>query len=125
MPQANEFKTESLRVTRGRCEVFRGWPGLLVLMVAVGLTGCASEHGSAGTKTGILDKQDRVHADRALIAVLRQIDREGVVHGVSDGTPMGHDLDFYRRIPNLPTPYGQALTMLLLIDVLLEEDAEA
>ncbi|MEI3854959.1 MULTISPECIES: TolC family protein [unclassified Ensifer] len=51
MPQANEFKTESLRVTRGRCEVFRGWPGLLVLTVAVGLTGCASEHGSAGTKT--------------------------------------------------------------------------
>jgi unsaturated rhamnogalacturonyl hydrolase len=33
---------------------------------------------------------------------------------------MGHDLDFYRRIPNLPTPYGQALTMLLLIDVFLK-----
>jgi unsaturated rhamnogalacturonyl hydrolase len=33
---------------------------------------------------------------------------------------MGHDLDFYRRIPNVPTPYGQALTMLLLTEVFLE-----
>lgn len=73
-----------------------------------------------GIEAGILPEADRVHADLALMAVLRQIDQEGVVHGVSDGTPMGHDLDFYRRIPNLPTPYGQALTMLLLIDVLLK-----
>ncbi|MBB3916774.1 glycoside hydrolase family 88/105 protein [Rhizobium fabae] len=69
---------------------------------------------------GILDKSDKVHAERALAAVLAEIDEEGVVHGVSDGTPMGHDLDFYRRIPNLPTPYGQALTMLLLTEVLIE-----
>ena len=69
---------------------------------------------------GILDKDDRAHAERALAAVLAQIDEEGVVHGVSDGTPMGHDLDFYRRIPNVPTPYGQALTMLLLTEVFLE-----
>ncbi|MDU0359125.1 glycoside hydrolase family 88 protein [Rhizobium sp. 25PS6] len=69
---------------------------------------------------GILDKDDRTYAERALAAVLAQIDEEGVVHGVSDGTPMGHDLDFYRRIPNVPTPYGQALTMLLLTEVFLE-----
>ncbi|MGO8654300.1 glycoside hydrolase family 88 protein, partial [Rhizobium ruizarguesonis] len=62
----------------------------------------------------------RAYAERALAAVLAQIDEEGVVHGVSDGTPMGHDLDFYRRIPNVPTPYGQALTMLLLTEVFLE-----
>ncbi|WP_104841058.1 glycoside hydrolase family 88 protein [Sinorhizobium fredii] len=78
-----------------------------------------------GIEAGILRQEDRVHADRALMAVLGQIDAEGVVQGVSDGTPMGHDLDFYRRIPNLPTPYGQALTMLLLIDVLLEEDTKS
>ncbi|EJZ18883.1 glycoside hydrolase family 88 protein, partial [Rhizobium sp. Pop5] len=69
---------------------------------------------------GILDESDKVYAERALAAVLAEIDEEGVVHGVSDGTPMGHDLDFYRRIPNLPTPYGQALTMLLLTEVLIE-----
>jgi unsaturated rhamnogalacturonyl hydrolase len=76
-----------------------------------------------GIEAGILSEDVRVHAERALMAVLSQIDEEGVVHGVSDGTPMGHDLDFYRRIPNLPTPYGQALTMLLLIDVLLKGGA--
>ncbi|WP_086998508.1 glycoside hydrolase family 88/105 protein [Rhizobium sullae] len=73
---------------------------------------------------GILDNSDRAHAERALAAVLARIDEEGVVHGVSDGTPMGHDLDFYRRIPNVPTPYGQALTMLLLTEVLLERGHE-
>ncbi|MGV1941447.1 glycoside hydrolase family 88/105 protein [Agrobacterium sp. 22-211-1] len=73
-----------------------------------------------GIEAGILGEENRPHAERALKAVLGNIDDEGVVHGVSDGTPMGHDLDFYRRIPNLPTPYGQALTMLLLIDVFLK-----
>ncbi|MDQ0457857.1 beta-galactosidase BglB [Rhizobium paknamense] len=73
-----------------------------------------------GIEAGILAPSDKVHADRALAAVLGKIDAEGVVHGVSDGTPMGHDLDFYRRIPNLPTPYGQALAMLLLIDVMMK-----
>lgn len=78
-----------------------------------------------GIKSGILNPEDRSNAERALEAVLGNIDAQGVVHGVSDGTPMGHDLDFYRRIPNLPTPYGQALTMLLLTDVFLEENMAA
>jgi len=78
-----------------------------------------------GIEAGILSNDNRPLADDALKAVLGNIDADGVVHGVSDGTPMGHDLDFYRRIPNLPTPYGQALTMLLLIDVSLEEDKAA
>jgi unsaturated rhamnogalacturonyl hydrolase len=78
-----------------------------------------------GIDAGILDPSDRVHAERALSAVLSQVDDEGVVQGVSDGTPMGHDLDFYRRIPNLPTPYGQALTMLLLTEVLLQGEEGA
>jgi len=78
-----------------------------------------------GIEAGILSADYRAMADNALNAVLGHIDADGVVHGVSDGTPMGHDLDFYRRIPNLPTPYGQALTMLLLIDVSLEQDRAA
>jgi unsaturated rhamnogalacturonyl hydrolase len=76
-------------------------------------------------EAGILPEADRQHAELALSAVLSQIDAEGVVHGVSDGTPMGPDLEFYRRIPNLPTPYGQALTMLLLIDVLVRSERTA
>ena len=46
------------------------------------------------------------------------IGEDGIVLEVSDGTPMGHDLDFYRRIPNVPAPYGQALVMLLLVETL-------
>ncbi|MVA18444.1 glycoside hydrolase family 105 protein [Agrobacterium vitis] len=76
-----------------------------------------------GIEAGILPVEDKLHADRALAAVLRHIDDEGVVLGVSDGTPMGHDLDFYRRIPNLPTPYGQALALLLLTDVAMTQVA--
>jgi unsaturated rhamnogalacturonyl hydrolase len=78
-----------------------------------------------GIEAGILDPADKAHADRALAAVIAEIDDEGVVHGVSDGTPMGHDLEFYRKIPNLPTPYGQALALLLLTDVLVAQGDNA
>ena len=59
--------------------------------------------------------EHRIVADRACLAVLERIDADGIVLEVSDGTPMGHDLDFYRKIPNVPAPYGQALVMLLLV----------
>lgn len=74
-----------------------------------------------GVEAGILTEDDKICATKALQAVWREIDAEGVVQGVSDGTPMGHDLDFYRKIPNLPTPYGQALVLLLLTDVLVAQ----
>jgi unsaturated rhamnogalacturonyl hydrolase len=78
-----------------------------------------------GIEAGILDPTDKAHADLALAAVMAEIDAEGVVQGVSDGTPMGHDLEFYRKIPNLPTPYGQALVLLLLTDVLVAQGDSA
>jgi unsaturated rhamnogalacturonyl hydrolase len=71
-----------------------------------------------GIDAGILPETDRQHADRALDAVLARIDPDGIVLDVSDGTPMGHDLDFYRRIGNVAAPYGQALAILLLAEVL-------
>jgi len=40
------------------------------------------------------------------------------VQNVSYGTPMGHDLDFYRHIPIQPTAYGQGLTFLMLTEVM-------
>jgi len=53
---------------------------------------------------------------RALAGVLDRIDAQGLLQDVSDGTPMGDDLEFYRRIRNVPTPYGQALASLFLIE---------
>ncbi|MGM3174573.1 glycoside hydrolase family 88/105 protein [Dickeya lacustris] len=53
--------------------------------------------------------------EKGLAAVVAQIDPQGVVQGVSDGTAMGHDLQFYHDIPNVAVPYGQALVMLMLL----------
>ncbi|SCM76260.1 putative unsaturated glucuronyl hydrolase [uncultured Pleomorphomonas sp.] len=75
-------------------------------------------------RAGILPEEDRAAALSAFGAVLAEIDETGVVGKVSDGTAMGHDLEFYRRIPNLPTPYGQALAMLLLIEMLGSREDE-
>lgn len=67
---------------------------------------------------GILPEGLRTHADKGFAAVLSCIQDDGIVSNVSDGTPMGHTLEFYRQIPDIPTPYGQALTMLMLVDAL-------
>lgn len=53
---------------------------------------------------------------RAVQAVLDRIDEQGTVQGVSYGTRMGHDLQFYRDIPIEPTGYGQALAILCLVE---------
>ncbi len=73
---------------------------------------------SRGIDLGLLDADLRGVSDKAFDAVLTCIEDTGIVSHVSDGTPMGHTLDFYRQIPDCPTPYGQALTMLMLVDAL-------
>ena len=55
---------------------------------------------------------------RGLDYVLGQIGADGVVGGVSYGTRMGHDLQFYRDIPVQPTGYGQSLAILCLTEAL-------
>ncbi|WP_165225150.1 beta-galactosidase BglB [Affinirhizobium pseudoryzae] len=75
-----------------------------------------------GIDLGLLDPELKPVARKALAAVLQRIDETGIVLEVSDGTPMGHTLDFYRQIPNVPAPYGQALVMLLLVRVMAEKE---
>ena len=48
--------------------------------------------------------------------VLDRIDAGGTVQGVSYGTRMGNDLQFYRDIPIQPTGYGQALAILCFVE---------
>ncbi|MCR5290660.1 MAG: glycoside hydrolase family 88 protein [Treponema sp.] len=58
-------------------------------------------------------------AQKALDAVLANIDESGVVSQVSYGTPMGRlTKDFYKEIPIKAMPYGQALAMLFLLEVI-------
>jgi unsaturated rhamnogalacturonyl hydrolase len=71
----------------------------------------------AGIRQGLIDSDARALADKALNAVLSRIGPDGLLAEVSDGTAMGPDLAFYHRIPNTPTPYGQALASLFLLEM--------
>ena len=50
--------------------------------------------------------------------MLSQVAEDGTVQGVSYGTPMGWNQDFYRTIPIQATAYGQGLTFLMLTEKL-------
>jgi unsaturated rhamnogalacturonyl hydrolase len=67
-------------------------------------------------RLGIGDARWAAAGWRAVEAVLGAIDEGGTVQGVSYGTRMGHDLQFYRDIPIQPTAYGQALAILCLVE---------
>ncbi len=54
-------------------------------------------------------------ADKALKGVIDMIADDGELQQTSFGTAMGHDLDFYRKIPITPMPYGQALALLAIV----------
>jgi unsaturated rhamnogalacturonyl hydrolase len=71
-----------------------------------------------GVALGLLPDCYAPMAERACAAVCGAIGSDGIVAHVSDGTPMGNDLQFYRDIPDIPAPYGQALTMLMLVEAL-------
>ena len=59
----------------------------------------------------------------ALLSVLEQIAPDGTVGQVSYGTPMGRESkDFYKQIEIKPMPYGQALAMLYLLEVLYAQE---
>lgn len=73
---------------------------------------------SLGLRFEILpnDTKYKNHLDKAKLAVLQHINDNGFLEQASDGTAMGHDLQFYRDITNAYTPYAQAMAMLLLLE---------
>ncbi|WBU65455.1 glycoside hydrolase family 88/105 protein [Paracoccus aerodenitrificans] len=75
-----------------------------------------------GARLGLLGYQAGQAGRRAVDYVIRQIGPEGVVGGVSYGTRMGHDLQFYRDIPIQPTGYGQSLVILALAEALKQTE---
>ncbi|SPC67271.1 related to unsaturated glucuronyl hydrolase involved in regulation of bacterial surface properties, and related proteins [Ustilago sp. UG-2017b] len=60
-------------------------------------------------------KQYEKMADKALKGVLEMIADDGELQQTSFGTAMVHDLEFYRKIPITPMPYGQALALLAIV----------
>lgn len=69
-----------------------------------------------GIRLGYLDAAYTHVGMKAVEGVISQISSEGVVQGVSYGTPVGNDAQFYKDIPVCPMTYGQALTILLLTE---------
>lgn len=55
---------------------------------------------------------------QAAKGVLANVSADGELKNVSFGTAMGHDLDFYKKIPLTSMPYGQALAVLCLGELL-------
>ena len=71
-----------------------------------------------GIRLGILDESYRAPAMAAVRAVVRNIAPDGTVENVSYGTGMGMTLQDYRDIPICPMTYGQAITIMMLVEVL-------
>ena len=69
-----------------------------------------------GCRLGLLTCEGE--AMKGAKGVLSKVNPDGLVEGVSYGTPMGMDLDFYRNIPLQPTAYGQGLTFLMLTELM-------
>ncbi|WEM44679.1 glycoside hydrolase family 88 protein (plasmid) [Photobacterium sp. DA100] len=73
-----------------------------------------------GCRTGLIEDAKRQHVTQsglaALDAVISRIDEKGILLEASDGTAMGHDIQYYFDIPNTPVPYGQALAMMCITE---------
>lgn len=57
-------------------------------------------------------------AFKAVQGVMNNISSDGQLLNTSFGTGMGSDLEFYKKIPITPMPYGQAMAILALVEVL-------
>jgi unsaturated rhamnogalacturonyl hydrolase len=71
-----------------------------------------------GVRKGYLDRKFVKTGLRAAKAVISRIEEDGTVAQVSYGTAIGHDAEHYKNIPLTPTAYGQALTIMLLAELM-------
>ncbi|NLN65661.1 MAG: glycoside hydrolase family 105 protein [Clostridiaceae bacterium] len=71
-----------------------------------------------GVRLGILEKRYLEYGTKAARAVISKIEQSGMVGGVSYGTCMGNDLAYYKKIPMVPTAYGQGLTFMMLTELI-------
>ncbi|OMF22948.1 glycosyl hydrolase [Paenibacillus sp. FSL H8-0548] len=69
-----------------------------------------------GLESGLLpaDESFETAARKALLAIRLYIGEDGMVGGVSGGTPVMESVEAYNGIPVYPTLYGQGLTIMLL-----------
>lgn len=67
-----------------------------------------------GVKSGVLEDEYTLVAQKAIDALYRQTDESGVVHNVSGGTVVGWDEDSYMRVPIQERIHGQTMALLAL-----------
>ncbi|CAH1202032.1 Unsaturated rhamnogalacturonyl hydrolase YesR [Paenibacillus allorhizoplanae] len=67
-------------------------------------------------RKGFIDERYRAVGLKALEGVMSKIDEEGIVHGVSYGTGLKDNLDYYRKIKQCPMPYGQSMALMLMVE---------
>ncbi|MCD7909389.1 MAG: glycoside hydrolase family 88 protein [Clostridium sp.] len=73
-----------------------------------------------GVRLGYLEREEfEPVIAKGIPGVLGQIAEDGTVLGVSYGTPIGWNEDFYNEIVRCPITYGQAMTILLLQEIRL------
>lgn len=68
-------------------------------------------------RNGYISESIQIDCKPAFEKIRHDLEAGGFIKSVSYGTPMGHDLDFYRNIPITPMPYGQSLALLFLIEL--------
>ncbi|MBT1167156.1 glycoside hydrolase family 88/105 protein [Bifidobacterium simiarum] len=66
-----------------------------------------------------IDQKYAAVAEKAIKALLGQIDEKGEVQNVSVGTGLEDSLDYYRNIDRTAMPYGQSLTVLAFTEYLI------
>ena len=71
-----------------------------------------------GVRVGLLPKECREVALRAA-AVQEHIGVDGLVNQVSYGTIVADNLDYYKHVELRPTGYGQVLTLMMLVELLI------
>ena len=72
-----------------------------------------------GVRAGLLSKDCGVTALRAAQAVQSHISPDGMVGQVSYGTIVADTLDYYKHVELRPTGYGQNLTLIMLVELLI------
>jgi unsaturated rhamnogalacturonyl hydrolase len=71
-----------------------------------------------GIRLGILDDSYKVSAEKAVLAICKNIAKDGTVLNVSGGTGLGDNKDHYKNIIIAPMAYGQSLTIMALVEAL-------
>ena len=71
-----------------------------------------------GIRLGVIGSEYLPCAERAIAAIMQNIDTDGTVLNVSAGTGMGYDADHYKNIIIAPLAYGQSLVMLALSEAM-------